>query len=123
MMNDELHIEPMNLAEILALPEETTKRRWGRWHLLIRNWTLVYIEDSGYRRQLYEIDLEKINTCGQMLDWIFQLNHRRGMTAQDKADLLQAFYCIFHPQQNSVRLGALSRSMRRASCAIDTAVQ
>jgi hypothetical protein len=73
---------------------------------MIGNWTLVYIEDGGYRRRLYEIDLEEINTCGQMLDWIFQLNHKTWMTFQDKADLLGASDSIFDPQKNLCSFGS-----------------
>ena len=61
------------------------------------DWTLVYTRD----RIDYEIDLQEINTCGAMLDWIFQLLGRKTwMTVEDGADLIEAFRTIFHPQKN-----------------------
>lgn len=70
---------------------------WGNWHLKTSNWTLIYVRNGGI---LYEIDLEEINTCGAMLDWIFQLSAKRWMSRQDTADLIEAFRTIFNPQAN-----------------------
>lgn len=75
----------------------TDRHRWGNWQLKKYNWTLVYNLDF----ERYEIDLEKINTCGAMLDFIFQLvGGKTWMTVQDGTDLIEAFRAIYDPQAN-----------------------
>lgn len=67
--------------------------RFGVWSFKAHNLTLLH--DNGY-----EIDLERINSTAEMLDWIFQLNHKNlevyGRTVV--SDLVAAFDAIFSPQ-------------------------
>ena len=61
----------------------------------------------------YEVDLERINSTAEMLDWIFQLNHKNrcddsiyGNENHDLiGDLIQAFNDIFEPQANCCSWG------------------
>ena len=64
----------------LPTPEEwaracRVKDRWGPWKFADN---LVLINDDDY-----DIDLEKINSCAEMLDWIFQMQKKR-----------QDLYCV-----------------------------
>ena len=78
----------------------SVKERWGRWRFVSSNLTLLH--DNSY-----EIDLERINSCAQMLDWIFQLNHKNDeVYGVDVAkDLVEAFDDIFNPQGNCCSMG------------------
>jgi len=69
---------------------------WGNWHLDIGSLELVHAADE------YRIDLERMNSAVQMLDWIFQINKKRRhvYTAQDLADLLQALQDTLDPLAN-----------------------
>ena len=53
----------------------------------------------------YEIDLETIRDSAEMLDWIFQLEHKTWATERDLADLLSALDDIFNPQANLCSVG------------------
>jgi hypothetical protein len=68
------------------------KTQWGMWRLERANLTLVH---SGEGRS-YEVDLEAMNTTGQMLDWIFQVSGKSRATRQDVGELVQALDDIFH---------------------------
>lgn len=76
-------------------PTHRNRDQWGNWKLCKGDWTLVYIRNG------YLIDLEEINTCGSMLDWIFQLcGAKSWMSDRDSLDLIEAFRAIFDPQAN-----------------------
>jgi hypothetical protein len=77
------------------------KERWGRWRFVRSNLTLFHTNG-------YEIDLERINSCAEMLDWIFQLNHKNdGVYGVDVVkDLVEAFDDIFQPQSNCCSMGS-----------------
>lgn len=70
--------------------------RWGAWRLNRRSLELT-IDRDGFQ---YEIDLERITTSAQMLDWIYQLRGKMWMRSVDIADLVAAFDDIFNPQAN-----------------------
>ena len=78
---------------------------WGNWRLDSSNLALVHAADK------YPIDLERMNSAAQMLDWIFQVNKkaREVYPAQDLADLLQALQDILDPQANLCGGGARKR--------------
>jgi len=70
------------------------RNEWGGWRLekdLIGKYFLYF--DS------YPIDLESINSCAAMLDWIFQLN-KHSYSKESVKDLVRAFRDIFDPQAN-----------------------
>jgi len=71
--------------------------QWGDWEFM-PNLTL------WNERLHYEVDLENINTAGQMLDWIFHLRGRLG--EEGIWNLLQAFEDILHPRKNCCSFGA-----------------
>lgn len=77
------------------------KERWGRWRFVRSQLTLLHTNG-------YEIDLERINSCAEMLDWIFQLNHKNdGIYGVDVVkDLVEAFDDIFQPQSNCCSMGS-----------------
>ena len=52
--------------------------QWGAWELDVSNYTLV---NTGEGRG-YEIDIERMNTPGQMLDWIVQISKNAGRRAR-----------------------------------------
>ena len=87
------------------------RRKWGYW--IFRSTTLVLELQTKRGGWAYEVDLERINSTAQMLDWIFQLNHKRrygdsvyGNENQDLiGDLIQAFDDIFEPQGNCCSCG------------------
>ena len=90
----------MDIEDVLSLD----KTQWGIWRLEKYNWTLVHTgEGKGY-----EIDLEKMNTTGQMLDWIFQMSKKAWVTRQDIGDLVKALDDIFDPQRNLCSLATNS---------------
>ena len=70
-----------------------TPDKWGDWYFDKSNLTLTFLPMS------YEIDLERINSCASMLDWIFQLNGKKYSEDCIK-DLIEAFDRIFEPQAN-----------------------
>ena len=70
---------------------------FGDWKLVASNLTLKH------KHQYWEIDLERCNSSGEILDWIF---HMRGkMTDQDTIDLLAAFACILQPRRHFCSCG------------------
>lgn len=74
--------------------------RWGDWELQAANLTLQH--HGEYR---YEVDLEKISSCGEMLDWIFQVQNKMTFSKQAKFDFLEALNEIFHPQATLCSFG------------------
>ena len=67
--------------------------RWGDWTLNRRAWVLTHAEAPWY-----EIDLERMRTSAELLDWIFQVRTLGWMTPQAMADLLAAIDDIISPQ-------------------------
>ena len=77
-------------GDIITIP---TPNKWGDWYFDKSNLTLTFLPMS------YEIDLERINSCASMLDWIFQLNGKK-YSKDCVKDLIDAFGRIFQPQAN-----------------------
>jgi len=70
------------------------RNEWGGWRLekdLVGKYFL-YLDS-------YPIDLEEINSCAAMLDWIFQIN-KHSYSKESVKDLVRAFDDIFDPQAN-----------------------
>lgn len=85
----------------LATPEEwaeacRVKDQWGPWRF---KENLVLINDAEY-----DIDLEKINSNSEMLDWIFQVSHKRQDIYCVKS-FVNALDDIFGPQRNCCSWG------------------
>jgi len=91
--------------------EWPVRKQWGYW--IFRSTNLVLELQNERGSWAYEVDLERINCTAQMLDIIFQLNHKRrygkshyGDQNQDLiGDLIQAFDDIFEPQGNCCSCG------------------
>lgn len=88
----------MGRDQSLDIPVKDT---WGPWRFKRSTLTL------DHKKAMYEIDLERINSCAEMLDWIFQLNHKNDdLHGVDVAkDLVEAFDDIFRPQRNCCSWG------------------
>jgi hypothetical protein len=71
-------------------------KMWGPWKLNARNLTLTHTK--AYPSSDYEINLERMNTSGQMLDWIFQVHDKTWCSPQDMGLLIAALRELFHPQ-------------------------
>ena len=85
------------------------RKQWGNWVFRSSNLVLQLLAKHG--NCVYEIDLEKINSTAEMLDIIFQLNHKQrnpnGIYGSQSLieDLVQAFDDIFKPQSNCCSWG------------------
>ena len=87
------------------------RKQWGYW--IFRSTTLVLELQTERGGWAYEVDLQRINSTAEMLDWIFQLNHKNrcddsiyGNENHDLiGDLIQAFDDIFEPQANCCSWG------------------
>lgn len=71
---------------------------WGPWRLDAKLLTLTHIRG-------YEIDLERIHSSAEMLDWIFQVLHKIWCTPETTKGLLDAFDALFDPQANLCSMG------------------
>ena len=87
----------MNAAEILEVSLKTPYPehgdRWGRWEFDAKRLCLVFQGIGGY-----EVDLEKMSTSAQMLDWIFQVSNKTWAERKDVGDLIQALEDLLQPQ-------------------------
>jgi hypothetical protein len=89
---------PLSVGEILADWNPRDEIREGsRAHI---NEELLTIEiDTGHCDHTYQVDLERCNTPGQMLDWIFQVKSKTWATPEIMFDFLTALEVscqIFH---------------------------
>jgi hypothetical protein len=71
--------------------------RWGNWRLDAKNLTLEHLTGDHLD---YDVDLEKMNTSAEMLDWIFQVRGKAWASDQDMGDLLTALDELLKPQVN-----------------------
>lgn len=72
----------------------------GTWYLLPNTLELV-LKREDWRR----IDLERCDTCGQVLDWIFHYRSK-SLTDQELADLLNALEEVLRPRANLCSMGS-----------------
>lgn len=88
--------------EIMTLPElcdrvereereRARSKRWGAWSLLPADGILRH--DLGY-----EVYVDEMADCGQMLDWIFQVRDKTWATPEVVFDFLHALNDILQPQ-------------------------
>ena len=82
----------MNLHEQLEEIRPHDGQTWGKWKLNTGLYTLTHADFE------FEIRLDEISSCAEMLDWIFQLRAKTWITNEDMGDLTQAFDDIFQPQ-------------------------
>jgi hypothetical protein len=90
------------LAEIVAMQEleRRNRRVWGRWHFEPRNLTLwlTHTEHAGCCR--FEIDLEQITTCADMVAWISYVSQKPYVSREDVSNLILALDDIFDIQDS-----------------------
>ena len=76
------------------------QQKWGNWYFT-KNLTLD-LKVKG--NSIYWIDLKRINSSAEMLDWIFQISSK-SYTKGYIEDLIQALNDIFRPQANCCSFG------------------
>ncbi|MTJ54047.1 hypothetical protein FJR38_16025 [Anabaena sp. UHCC 0253] len=75
---------------------------WGNWTFNSANLTLTNKTLVGYD---YDIDLEKIHSSADILDWIYQVFGKDGCDQKTIHDLVSAFDEILDPQANFCSFG------------------
>jgi hypothetical protein len=83
----------MNSTSFVYCPPD----KWGQWRFDAPRLCLIH---EGLD---YEIDLERINTCAQMLDWIFQI--RKKVDDYEFENFVRALDDIFSPQAQCCSYG------------------
>jgi hypothetical protein len=65
--------------------------RWGGWYLTeVRS---LMLDEGQPGRRLYEVDLDRITSSTDALDWLCQVAHKSWATHQTVGDLLRALEC------------------------------
>ena len=79
---------------------ETIRRaKFGPWKWDIERGVLVH-EHSHY-----EVDLERMTSSAELLDWIFQLEGKTWMTREAMGHFIEAIQFIVHPQGTLCSMG------------------
>ncbi len=90
----------------LDIPYPADGDRWGNWRFDAKQLDLVF-EENG--REQYAVDLEDMDSCAKMADWIFQVNMKVWATREDIGNLIQALDDLLRPQGNLCSGGADKR--------------
>jgi hypothetical protein len=97
--------KPKPLPNVIpAIPPERRPahgQRWGRWRLDTSNFVIHVLNDEGVY-PIYEIDLDRVNTPAQLLDWIFQVAGKGWISATDIGNLVHAIEDIFDGVQGKL---------------------
>ena len=75
------------------LTEELTKNAWNGWFYKPKENSLVYKPVD------YWVDIE-LNSCAEVLDWVFQIHGKSWATPDVTKGFLEALDDIFAPQTN-----------------------
>jgi len=94
-------MKPKSIQE-LFITVDPPKRKWGNW--IFRSSILTLQLKAKNNNTLYEVDLERINSTAEMLDWIFQVNCKYCKEGHME-DLIDALHEIFNPQANCCSMG------------------
>src|SRR6266851_4843828 len=88
------------LYEMVELEEaeRRKRRRWGRWQLRMSNLTLWLRANGG--RCFFEMDLEEITTCADLVAQIAYASQKPFMTREDIGNLIMALDEIFDLQES-----------------------
>tara|TARA_R100001443_G_scaffold82145_1_gene89153 strand:- start:320 stop:1045 length:726 start_codon:yes stop_codon:yes gene_type:complete len=100
---------PLKGGDTFYIP---TLEKWGDWHIDKSNLCLNLLPKDHSTKwnhdcPFYQIDLESVNSNSEILDWIFQLNHKN-LNIYGKnvvKDLVRALDDIFDPQNNCCSSG------------------
>ena len=87
---------------VWQIPEEISPPAdgdwWGPWRYNAKTLEIEYYDEEG--KYKYGVDLQRCNSCAEVLDWIFQLNDKRwcgyectGHLVQAIRDLLNRNFC------------------------------
>jgi hypothetical protein len=68
-------------------PRPASSNRWGRW-TYDPEWRTLSHEETPY----YQIDLEKIRTARDVVDWLAHLSKKMWVTREDLGELVCAFH-------------------------------
>jgi hypothetical protein len=69
---------------------------WGIWE---------YKQNGTLTCDIYEVDLDRMESSAAVLDWIIQVSHKSWVTEDDLADLIYAIDDILGLQQNYCGFG------------------
>ncbi len=101
--------EPLSGGDLFTFP---LLEKWGDWHFDKSNLCLNLLPTCQPAKwdhdcPFYQIDLERIDSNSEMLDWIFQLNHKNLDLYGENVvkDLVRALDDIFYPQANCCSYG------------------
>lgn len=75
-------------------PKYENGQTWGRWKLDTQAGTLDYYRD-GHQTETYSIRLFEIDSNGEMLAWLYQLEEKAWVTLDDLGNLVKAFCALF----------------------------
>ena len=86
-----------DFSELAKVPDLIPKHNdyWGRWVYNEKNFTLYYNPEEGKSGYNYEVDLERIHSNQNLVDWLTQLYGKNWTTVEDIGNLFSALYCIF----------------------------
>ena len=101
-----------SLAIYLDELKISKKGPWGNWHfdkstLCLNLLPTDHATKWNHDCPFYQVDLEGINSNSEMLDWIFQLNHKNLDLYGENVvkDLIRALDDILEPQHNCCSCG------------------
>lgn len=75
-------------------------KRWGNWVVFVGSYNCIEHEPSGYW-----IGFNRLNTCAEIMDWLFQLRQKTWFTSQDASDFLTLIDDVLHPQATLCSFG------------------
>jgi len=76
--------------------------RWGNWVFNENDLTLNYKLNRPGSRACYEIDLERMDSASEVVDWLAQVSTKAWCSPEDVGQLLLALNTIFNLQANLV---------------------
>ena len=85
-----------SIDEIMRVPDFIPKHNdtWGNWIYNERFFFLYHKETN------YEVDIERISTIENIIDWLRQINDKQWASADDIGNLFRAIYDIFDANVN-----------------------
>lgn len=79
-----------------AARREATRTEWGPWRFDEKLLTLTHVDADG---RGYEVDLERMSTCAEALDAIFQVANKVFITPDQLGLFVDAVDSLLHPQR------------------------
>ncbi|MBT9141417.1 MAG: hypothetical protein DDT30_02009 [Dehalococcoidia bacterium] len=88
--------------------ENIQRNRWGRWKYNPATHCLEIRKRLGGITYDYDVCLDRCDTAARLLDWIYQVKHKRWAGPDDIADLIYAFEDIMGHVQARLCSGGLN---------------